>query len=229
VGDPKLKFTIKETKESVGPGLREGKADRPPKVSKPSIAITDRSLSGCYELLQKLRQRTSAKQLFMLKGTSDQAADIVDLGGVEDNLVNGRYDSVDECRRDIIDFLDSGYQDFGAASDIGKVCRRFLGEIEKAFAQLPAEEPDSGIPELVPHFAKFSEVEIVDVGERIPEIRAIDVARVLNSLDDRQRTRAEWLIRIHCPTLPYFAGGIDISQLPYRVIESLQKLLQFKI
>jgi hypothetical protein len=241
VGDPKVVFTIKEKKEPAPadrPSLpREPRPEKPPKAAKPSITISERSLSGCYDLIQTLKERKSLRELFSLRNSQldkarrylEQAPDMIDLGGIDAKLRNGQYEAVADFMRDLEDFFDSVREVFEQTSDFGRAAARFLSEIRRAMAAIPQFEPVVRLNDLQTQLNEFAAVDAGDVGERPIEISAKEIAQRLNRLNGKDRLKAEWLIRIHCPTLPYYASGIDIAQLPYPAIESLVALLEGKM
>jgi hypothetical protein len=237
VGDPKVVFTIKEKKEAPPADRaslpREPRAEKPPKATKPSITISERSLSGCYGLIQTLKERRSLRELFALRNSqldkthrySEQAPDMLDLGGIEARLRNGQYEAVADFTCDLEDFFDSVREVFGPTSDFGQATQRFITEIRRAMADVPQPEPVVRLADLQTQLREFAALDAGDVGEAPLEISAAEIAQRLNRLNGKDRFKAEWLIRMHCPTLPYYAAGVDIAQLPFPEIESVLALL----
>jgi hypothetical protein len=152
---------------------REPRIEKAPKTQKPSLAFPERSLDGCYRLLQTLKQRSSVKPMFDLVGSaldrenscSEQMPGMLDLAGIECKLANCEYDCVEDCMREIDEFFDSVYRVFGA-SDIGRAAQRFAGEVKRAFAHAQPIAPSMGLDSLRKQLEKLANVPIRDLAGR---------------------------------------------------------------
>jgi hypothetical protein len=235
IGQANVRFIIKEKKERQ---LTEGippapRLEKPPKVQKPSITVRERSLAACYELIQSLKQRRSLEPLFTLIGSaldtehsySEQAPGISDLGGLDRKVVNGEYETVDEFIRDLDDFFDSVKQIFGQSSDVGRSADRFGREIGRAFAHIGKSGSTKGFENLRSKLEKFTSVQVGEIGEQPVKVDFVGLTQKLNALPEAKRRQAEWIIRIHCPTLPYYENGVDVTALPHPAVTSLQALI----
>jgi hypothetical protein len=148
------------------------------------------------------------------------------MGGIERKLLNGEYDSVDDFVRDMDDFFDSVSQVFGLSSDIGRAADRYAKEITRAFAQIGEREVGVSFESLRGQLERFAGVEVREIGvEELGKVDFEGIARGLNGLNGDRRLQAEWIIRIHCPTLPYYESGVDVTKLPPPALRSLEALI----
>ncbi len=236
VGDPIIDFTVKKTEAKPrrfvdDKPYKPPKPEKPPGVSKTPLTVTGRTLQDCYSLIQTLESRAGLKLLFNLKtsdlsksyGFDELYPDIFDFSGIKKRLESGFYENSTDFRRDVDDFLDAVESVF-TDHHIKRTATKYRRDIKQAFENLASV--DTGIGELRKAFRNMVELDVGDVGTKMEAFDAVTLAEKLNNLSEKKKRKAEWIIRIHCPSLPYYADGIDILKLPAVVIDSLVSLVQ---
>lgn len=222
--------------EESAPPRKEKKA---PKVG---LQMADYSMSGCFELLRNMRQRKSIKQLLELRGSerdeeigfTQRMGDVLDLEMIEDKMMNCEYVSVSEFFGDLEGFFDytaNACGDDSSYPEYGRIAVRFLREI-RSLADDYKSKHDSIVNEDYGRFsgveAKLSDVvhaKLGEIGVSRESVDLVELSSKLNTLEGRSRTRAEYIIKMYCPLIPYYVNSVDLNELPYPAIESLSKLV----
>lgn len=241
IGHPHVEFVLhssQATKETTffkkEKEVREVK-ERVPKVHKPILTLKERNLVGCYDLLQQMKNNKRVKEFYELIGTpldfkvkfSEQNPEILDLRGIELKVSNCDYVEIEDFQNDVEEFLNTLSYTFVDQPEISNTAQRFSNEFQRAFREAPkAETGGATFNELETQLRKFTSVKIGNITETPKTIEAESIADALNKLDGKKRLEAEWLIRIHCPSIPFYAQGIDVTELPYPCIDALVNHLQ---
>lgn len=200
------------------------------KIAKQKITSSslDKSFYGCNELLQSIKNKKKLKSLFDLSSPEPN------LSQIEVKLLNCSYNSIDEFFRELLDFFDGACENYVADDETQRSAQHFIKKIEQAQSKLSNRRPAIDFSELNHQFQKFVDIQIPLPKPIKPTItnsslstRNLEqLAQNLNSLDSKKKFRAECLIRIQCPSLPYYSNGIDLQLLPDSTISSLIKLIE---
>lgn len=189
----------------------------------------DKSFLGCYELLQSIKNKKKLKLLFSLQGPEPS------LPQIEINLQNCSYKSIDEFFRDLLDFFDGAVESYITDDETQKSAQNFIKKIEQEQGNMINRKPIIPYSDLRNQFQKFTDVKVplpkqsnVSSVSSSSSKNLTQLAQDLNKLDPKKKLRAEWLIRIQCPTLPYYSNGIDLLLLPDTVVDSLIELINSK-
>lgn len=231
VSRPRIEFFARKTESHrEDKPFQETRHEKPERAKPSSIVLPNQSLAACYDLMKQLKTKNSnaLKQLWNLKGSdldktnrySEQAPDVCDLSGIWDKIESCAYENGREFLRDIIDFFDSVEN---TIEGFNSTANRYKRDIARAFEDAASEPVD--VSDVKAQLEQFTKVEIGEVGKKSQAFDAEELAAKLNRLDEKDRWRASLIIRIHCPALPLYEQGVDITRLPYPAVDSLIALV----
>lgn len=213
------RFSYSEKSES---SLLEKK--KPPRQKATSF---DKSFLGCNDLLQSIKSNKKLKGLFDLVGPEPS------LPQIEINILNCSYNSIDDFFRDLLDFFDGACESFITDDETQRAAENFLKKIEQEQGNLINRKPLVPFSDLHHQFQKFVDVQVPlpmqsnsTSSSSVSSEKLEKLAHDLNKLDFKKKLKIEWLIRIQCPTLPYYSSGIDLVLLPETVISSIIELIK---
>lgn len=236
VGTPSLEF-VAQKKDPAPREMIESKASReprrsdkppkppkPPKVSKPSkssFRFENRSLAACHALMVTLSHRSAIDNMWDLRDPDTQKPYANNLTNVKRKLVNCVYASGDAFITDISAFFSLVAERF--EEELGRTAKRYKQEIVRAYETAP--ETERAAPVLKKALDRMAHAHIGVHGARTEPHDVREIAQKLNSLDEESRLRAEWIVRMHCPALPHFSRGVDVTQLPQTALDALRALI----
>lgn len=237
VGHPEIRFRqqyIKPVKKEkpaevdyVDDLLHESYIEKPKKKKeKTSTAQYTKSFSSCYEILQTIKSKKKLHALYEIRSSN------LSLENIEEKLRNCCYNTVNEFFGDLTDFLFSVSDD---DSELAHSAKHFLQKVESIPDKMVSAKGSLSFSDLSHQFKHFLDVQIptLQTVEAKPTIsrrnKDLDaIASKLNSLDPQKKLKAEWLVRIHHPNLPYYATGIDLTQLSKGALDALNNFLDEK-
>ncbi|KAK8888401.1 hypothetical protein M9Y10_039471 [Tritrichomonas musculus] len=190
-------------------------------------SYVDKSFNGCNELLQSIRSKKKLKNLFDLIGPEPS------LTQIETNLLNCSYNSIDEFFRDLLDFFVCAVESYIRDPETEKSAQHFIQTIEQTQKKMITKRSTVSFSELNHQFQKFVDVKVPlpkqsdssSTSSSTSSRNLEKIAQDLNKLDSKKKLKAEWIIRIQCPSLPYYSSGIDLLLLPDSAIDSLVELI----
>ncbi|KAH0795109.1 hypothetical protein GPJ56_000952 [Histomonas meleagridis] len=160
---------------------------------------------------------------------SEQTEGIPDISMIEDKLLQCQYSTISEFFEDLTSYFDGIVTVYNSSSeypDYGRNAEKVLREIKKIIENLSSEETSSRtIGGIEKQIGKLVETDVGSPGLPPERTDLTKLAQSLNQLKGKERIKAEFIIKLHCPFLPYYSSGVDLAQLPYPAIESLQQLV----
>jgi hypothetical protein len=153
-----------------------------------------------------------------------QAPNVPDLRSMEYNLANCHYESVDAFLADLNEFFLAVQNVYGRDHDSGRSASRYASDLKQVMAGFQ-QKTTASVDGVKEQLKRLAAVEVGDIGEKIEAGNNEELAKALSGLDARKRMQAEWIVRIHCPSMPYYANRVDLDELPFTAIESLKRLV----
>ncbi|OHT02096.1 hypothetical protein TRFO_07288 [Tritrichomonas foetus] len=221
-----------KTKDSNSSQTSEPKT---PKIKTVQSVSYDKTFTGCYELMKSIRTKKNLRILYDLRDSEiDQknhffemaGDDLNDLSDIEMKLSNCQYEKVDDFFDELIHFFDMIGDIMRTNNpEIAKSARHFISYLESTKNKMVVPKQVVSYLDLKQQLQNFIDIKIPNFQRVVSSHNLEEIAHKLNELDEQKKLRAEWLVKIHCPTLPYYATGIDLKQLPETAIDSLVKLI----
>ena len=210
------------------------------RLLKPKLKLESNSLNGYYKLFDQIKKIDEYYPLFnifqspelefgFLKNSFEP---ILNLQIIYDRIQTCSYIIVDEIVKDTFYFLDTLYSQLVHSNFnqilIRNLCFCLKNDIENAISHYRIKNQNNILFETLKDLQKFSKLEL-------PQIKSLStstynyekIAQTLNSLDSKQKTFAEWIIKNNFPRIPYYKREIDLKDLPYNAIDAL--IEHFKI
>ena len=227
----------KSVQEKESPPQRKEK-----KAAKVNLQMSEYSMNGCFELLQNLQMKKSIKQIVEIKGSEKDSdlgfsklmGDVLDLKQIEDKLVNCEYNSIKAFFEDLDNYFNYVSTICGSTSlypEYGRTAYRVLKEIKNLSDNYEEHNNDvvnknyGRFRSVEEKLKEFTNVNLGEIGISCDKIDLKELSAKLNKLEGKNRTRAEYIVKIYCPFIPYYASWVDLKQLPYTAIDSLSKLV----
>lgn len=197
--------------------------------------IEDDSLQSFYNLLSELK-KSGFKELFGLlenSGYRSRNHDAYDLSTIESRLIAGDIIDYPSFKHEIFECLSRISKDFGHETHYAQLSYQLTQELANSFEQLDQKingHSHSKIPSNIIHALNtFSNTpELID---SVKTSSSFDISKIkelkkrLQSLDPSSKLRAEWIIRISSPTLPYYSLSVDLQDLPKEALDKLCELV----
>lgn len=234
VGTPQLTFRYDTPRTSEPKPLRQPREPQLPRPPKVDIVLGGRTLEDCDTFMQKLSTKSGLKRLWDLRGSEldkafhffENEPDVHDLAEIRRRIRSCTLTNADDVRTELVRFF-KAVENVCQGHDVVKVAHRCRKLVDEAFSAVPVVK--RGFGRLKEGLRKMAAVEVPAVGhtiESFDEGQADALAARLNKLTQRQKLKAEWIIRVHWPALPFYAEGIDVRQLPATVVDALNQFLE---
>lgn len=208
-------------------------------ISNYNFKLSSKSLLGVYNFVCDITNRQELRKIYCIDGydsdfqtkSKQKFNKYTDLLTIKNSLENGEISSLEDAYEKITEYFKLfdalPEEKYKSEKDITQFINNNFQQQYKDAVIKTEKEVNQKLIDILQNISK-SETTKLQETEETPQEREKLIAQYINKLDEKQRIKAEWIIKIHVSNkVPYYSSSVRVTDLPSECIQELIK--EFRI